>query len=106
MTALNSGQVLASIGSIFTATTTGTKVKQLVFHNTNTTAEILEVHIVPNSGGALGTPTNATKLLKKSLAQDETYTFPVSYPFNFAINDSVQAVTTTAGQVNFWVLGV
>ena len=92
-------------GAIRTNSTT-TEIKGFVIHNTNTTAETVKLYNVPNSGGSVGTASNANKFFERAIAANETYIFDVPYPIFLASNnDTIQAVTTTASKVTVQILG-
>jgi hypothetical protein len=97
----------SSAGSIY-ANAAGVKtyVKGLVLHNTNTTAETVQVYDVPDSSGALGTPGVGNRILNVSLPANDTLI--VEFPCAVVLsdtNDSLQAQTTTASKVTVLVLG-
>jgi hypothetical protein len=98
--------IASTAGAIRTNTTT-TEIKGFVIHNTNTTAETVKLYNVPNSSGSVGTASNTTNIFfNRSIAVNETYIFDVPYPLTLlSVNDTIQAVTTTASKVTVQVLG-
>jgi len=99
--------VASSAGSIYAnpASTTSV-VKGLVLHNTNSTAETVQVYVVPDSAGSLGTASTANRILNISLPANDTLL--VEFPYSVVLtdtNDSLQAVTTTGSKVTVLVLG-
>lgn len=104
---LSSGQIAATIGAIYTAGATGSSIKSILIHNTNTTTESVIISIVVNNGGAVGTAADADKIFAEDIAANETYELSLGYPIVLsAENDTVQASTTTASKVNYIVSGV
>lgn len=103
---LSSGQLAGSAGAIFTATAT-TNIKTIVLFNSNTTTETIKLYLVPNSGGSVGTAAASNQILSIALITGETFEFSPAYPFVLsASNDTVQAESTTANKVNYWINGV
>lgn len=99
--------VASSAGSIYSnPSSTKTLVVGLSLHNTNTTAEVVQLYVVPDSGGSVGTAGNGNKVGHLSLAPNESYFF--EFPFGVMLtdtNDSIQATTTTASKVTVIVHG-
>lgn len=98
--------VASTAGAILTNSTT-TEIKAFILHNTNTTPETVKLYNVPNSGGSLGTASeNGNRFFKKDLVADEMFVLDVPYPLTLlAVNDTIQAATTTASKVTVQVLG-
>lgn len=85
---------------------TKTHVRGFLLHNTDSAAVIVTLHFVPASGGAVGTAAAGNRILKVSLAADETLLFEV--PFGLvmtATNDTIQGLAGTASKVVCMVLG-
>lgn len=99
--------IASSAGSIYAnPASTTTVIKGLVLHNTNTTAETVQVYVVPDTAGALGAAGGGNKILNISLPANDTLL--VEFPYALVLtdtNDSLQAVTTTASKVTAMVLG-
>ena len=99
--------VAATVGSIYAnPASTKTYIRGIVLHNTNTTAEIVELHNVPDSAGSLGTAAATNKFLRVSVAANDTVTVDLAYPLVLTdTNDSIQAVTTTVSKVTIMLQG-
>ena len=97
----------ASVGVMYdNPASTTTFVKGVLLHNTNTTAETIEIHWVPSSGGAVGTAGNATRLFKVQMDAGETLFLEMPYSVVLvALHESIQMVTTTASKVNCAIAG-
>jgi len=103
----NPAQIAAAVASILTCpASTKLYVKGILLHNTNSTTETVEIYLVPNSGGSLGTAAAANRIIRVALAADETQFFemPATLVLD-ATNDSIQAVTTTAAKVTVVLTG-
>jgi hypothetical protein len=79
----------------------------ITLHNTNTTNEIVDIHNVPNSGGALGTASAVNRFIRITMAPNDTisYSFPGDGLVLVDPNDSIQAKSTTAGVVTIQLSG-
>jgi len=78
-------------------------------HNTNSTAEMVELWNVPNNGGSVGTAADVPhRFLKISLAADETFIYeaPNNGIVHDAANDTIQGRATTVSKVNITPHGV
>ena len=97
----------AAAGSVYSnPAATKTYIRGLILHNTNSTAETVQLYNVPDSAAALGTAGNGNKFTKVALAADETLFIDLAYPLVLAdTNDSIQAATTTASKVTVQILG-
>jgi len=100
-------QIASSAGALYTnPSSTKTFIRGIMLHNTNTTAETVQLYWVPDSGGSVGTAAAANKFFKVILAADETLF--IELPFAIVLkdtNDTIQGVTTTASKVTFAVTG-
>ena len=94
---LASGQVASSAGSIYSASGVTGYVKTIILHNTNTIVESVTLY---NDGTG-----DSNKFLKLSLDPDETVTWEFGHMFVVADGDNIQADTTTASKVNFFLYG-
>ena len=99
--------IAAAVGSIYAnPAATKTVVQGLILHNTNNTTETVQVHVVPDSAGALGAAAAGNRILNIALTANDT--LMVDFPYALTLtdtNDSLQAVTTTADKVTVMVLG-
>ena len=105
----NATSLPSSTGAVFT-NPSGQKTFYSGFelHNTNSTAETVELFDVPNSGGSVGTATTVPhRFLKITLQPDETlqYPFPANGRVHNATNDTIQGKSTTASKVNITPFG-
>jgi len=99
---------VASSASSLYANPASTKsfVKGILLHNTNTTVETVTLHWVPDSGGSVGTASNATRFATVQLAANETLFFEI--PFALVMtdtNETIQGVTTTGSKVTCAIIG-
>jgi hypothetical protein len=99
----------STVGSIYSnPASTITFVSGFTLFNSNTTAETVKLHNVPDSGGSVGTATVTNQFLELSLAAGETFIYEA--PSDGIVledtNDSIQAVTTTASKVTVMIHGV
>jgi hypothetical protein len=77
-------------------------------HNTNSTAEVVELFDVPNSSGSVGTATAVPhRFFKQTVQPDETVwvSFPANGRVHNASNDTIQGKSTTASKVNITPFG-
>lgn len=86
---------------------TKTFVGGITLHNTNTTSEIVDIHVVPDSGGSLGTAAAGNRIIRVTMVANSTisYEFPGDGLPLIDTNDSIQAKTTTAGVVTIMLSG-
>lgn len=99
--------VPSTVGAVYTVpASTTVYVKSFIVHNTNTTSETFNLHLVPNSGGSVGTASAANRLYNFVLQGGETIQIDLTFPITLtAQNDTFQASTTTANKVNILFLG-
>jgi len=99
----------STVGALYThgASPATAYVRSITLHNTNTTAEDVDIHLVPNSGGALGTAGVTNKIFAAAMDADATIIleFPAPGLMLTATNDSIQGVTTTASKVTVAITG-
>jgi hypothetical protein len=93
----------SSNGTLYTnPASTKTFVRGAIFHNTNTTSEIVTINVVPDSAGSVGTAAAANRIVKSTLLPDETQFFEFPYGIVLLdVNDTIQGFTTTAGKVTY-----
>lgn len=92
----------STAGSLYSnPASTKTFIKGVTLYNSNTTAEVVQLYVVPDSGGSLGTAAATNQILKITMATLETYIteFPGDGIALNDTNDSLQGVTTTASKV-------
>ena len=100
--------IAATAGAVYTnpASTTA-YVTLIVLHNTNTTAEDVELWNVPDSTGSVGTAADTNKFWADSLAANETVFVEVP-KIGLVLedtNDTIQAMTDTASKVTIQIFG-
>lgn len=98
----------STVGSVYAnPASTKTFIGGFTLFNSNTTVETVKLYAVPDSSGSLGTAAVANQFLEISLASLETFVFTAP-PDGIALsdlNDSIQAVTTTASKVTIQIHG-
>lgn len=80
----------------------------IILHNTHAGAVTVDIHLVQNNAGAVGTAADANKIYKVTLTADETevLSFPGSESLTLdAANDTLQAVADVTGVVIIAVKG-
>ena len=100
--------VAAAAGTVFTNPAAQTTyVRLIVIHNTNATAETVDLWNVPDNAGAVGTASDANKFWQESVAADATtmIEFPVPGLVLESENDTIQAKTTTGSKVTIQIFG-
>ena len=99
--------IASSAGSIYSnPSSTKTFVRGLMLHNTNTSAETVQIYVVPDSTGSVGTAAASNRVFKFSLPADDTLL--IEFPYSVVLtdtNDSIQAVTTTPSKVTVILFG-
>lgn len=100
-------QLPSSVGAMYdNGSSVKTYIRGIILHNTNTTTETVELQMVQNSSGSLGTPAASKKFLHVDLATNETLFIEFISPIILtAQHDAIFGVTTTASKVNFIPLG-
>lgn len=102
--------IASSAGAVYTKEATGNPVDYLrwvIIHNANTTAETVELWLVPGNSGSAGTAADTNKIYKESLGAGETRLLDFGIPGLILTTDgdSLQAKTTTASKVTIQVQG-
>ena len=66
--------------------------KSLMIHNlSQVSVENVQVHFVPNNGGAVGVATSATQFARLGIGPDDTFFFEPAYPLTLTKEgDSIQ----------------
>lgn len=98
----------SSAGAIYT-NPTGKKsyIRLIQLHNTNTTDELVKLYNVPNSTGSVGTAVATNKFYEYIMTPNETIQIEYAPPGLILedVNDTIQAVTTTASKVTIEITG-
>ena len=100
--------IASSVGAVYTNPSSKTSyIRSIVIHNTNTTAETVALHNVPDNSGSVGTAAATNQFYKTSVAADTTIIieFPVPGISLSDVNDTIQASTTTASKVTIQISG-
>jgi len=100
--------IASSAASVYTdPTATKSYVRLIILHNTNSTAEVVQLYNVPDSGGSLGTAGVTNNFYYESIAANATSIIDLGTPGLILqdTNDSIQAITTTASKVTIQIMG-
>jgi hypothetical protein len=120
--------LVVSAGTTATAYSVGSAktayIRSIVICNTfsgsisSTTAQTVQIYMVPNSGGAVGTATAGNRIGRVSLTADDTFFYDLQYPIVLQnTGDSIQVfnegtyawsfsgIATATNPVNVIVLG-
>lgn len=97
----------STVGSVYAnPSSKKTFISGFMVFNTNTTSETVKLHNVPNSGASLGTAADGNQFEEFALAAKTSKLISLPYPIALIdLNDSIQAVTTTASKVTIIMLG-
>lgn len=104
---INPKQLLATATSIYTnPAATKTLIKTVLLHNTNTSTETVKLYFVVASGGNIGTPVVANRLINRSIISNDTVFITMPYPLILSsTNDALFGESTTANMTNILLLG-
>lgn len=82
-------------------------VRAIVFHNMDATfSTAVDVHLVPNVGGSVGSPSTNTRFAALGISTTDTYFFECAYPITLnSTNDTIQVYNKGSNSVNVIVLG-
>ena len=100
------------IGSTATVLTVGSAktcyIRSIICHNIDTiNSSTIKIHIVPNSGGSVGTASSINQLAQLSIQPTDTYFFELAYPITLSSdNDTIRVYnSSTTDAVNVLILG-
>ena len=106
---------IVTVAASATQTITGTVVasnknvyiRGLLIYNTSTSAtQVCEIHVVPNSGGSVGSAAAANKIGRLSLSPSDTAFFEFPYPLTLTdTNDCIRVVNGSGSTVNVLPIG-
>ena len=106
---------IVTVAASATETITGTVVasnkqvyiRGLLIFNTSTSAtQVCEIHVVPNSGGSVGSVSAANKIGRLTMSASDTAFFEFPYPLTLtATNDCIRVVNDTGATVNVLPIG-
>ena len=86
------------------ATSFDTVVSHIVLHNTHTSAIVVTLCKVPNSGSSVGTGDINDEYWQQSIAASDTRTVDIPM-YLTGINDTIQIYAATASKVNAYAFG-
>jgi hypothetical protein len=101
-----------ALGTTATVLTVGSAktcyIRSVILHNIDSVnSSTVRIHVVPNSGGSVGTASSITQLAQLSVQPTDTYFFELAYPITLSNNnDTIQiANSSTIDAVNVLILG-
>ena len=83
-------------------------IRSVIVHNIDTVnSNTVKIHVVPNSGGSVGTVSSINQLAQLSVQPVDTYFFELAYPITLSnTNDTIQVYNaSTTDAVNVLILG-
>lgn len=84
-------------------------IKSLLIYNLSTVStQTVQIHVVQNSAGSVGTANSTTRVARVGLTTDDTFFFEPAYPITLRNNgDSIQVFNegVTVNSINVLVLG-
>jgi hypothetical protein len=101
--AAGAGASVLTVGSAKTC-----YIRSIICHNIDTlNSSTVKIHIVPNSGGSVGTASSINQLAQLSIQPTDTYFFELAYPITLASdNDTIQVHNSgTTDAINVLILG-
>lgn len=100
---------LGTTGTVYTVGSAKTSyIRSVIIHNIDTVnSSTVRIHIVPNSGGSVGTASSITQLAQLSIQPVDTYFFELAYPITLSSNnDTIQVYNaSTTDAINVLILG-
>ena len=100
---------LGTTSTVYTVGSAKTSyIRSVILHNIDSVnSSTVRIHVVPNSGGSVGTASSITQLAQLSVQPTDTYFFELAYPITLASNnDTVQVYnSSTTDAVNVLILG-
>lgn len=101
-----------ALGTTATVLTVGSAktcyIRSVIIHNIDTlNSSTIKIHIVPVSGGLVGTASSINQLAQLSIQPTDTYFFELAYPITLSSNnDTIQVYNSSSTDaVNVLVLG-
>ena len=84
-------------------------IKSILLHNLNASStQNVQIHVVQNSGGSVGTASSTTRIARIGLTADDSFFFEPAYPITLtSTNDTLQVYNegSIADSINILVLG-
>lgn len=80
----------------------------LLYNLSSSSTQNVQIHVVGNSGGSVGTASSVTRIARVGLTADDTFFFEPAYPITLTSNnDTLQVFNegTTSNSINVLVLG-
>ena len=100
---------LGTTSTVYTVGSAKTSyIRSVIIHNIDTVnSSTVRIHVVPNSGGSVGTASSITQLAQLSIQPVDTYFFELAYPITLSNNnDTIQITnTSTTDAINVLILG-
>ena len=99
----------ATTSSVYTVASSKTAfIRSIILHNRDNSATTqVKVHVVPNSGGSVGTAAAANRILNITLEATDTYFAEFAFPITLSDNnDTIQVYNANASNaLNVLILG-
>lgn len=84
-------------------------IKSILLHNLNASStQNVQIHVVQNSGGSVGTASSTTRIARIGLTADDSFFFEPAYPITLtSTNDTLQVYNegSVSDSINVLVLG-
>lgn len=84
-------------------------IKSILLHNLNASStQNVQIHVVQNSGGSVGTASSTTRIARIGLTADDSFFFEPAYPITLtSTNDTLQVYNegSVSDSVNILILG-
>lgn len=84
-------------------------IKSILMHNLNASStQNVQIHVVQNSGGSVGTASSTTRIARIGLTADDSFFFEPAYPITLtSTNDTLQVYNegSVSDSINVLVLG-
>jgi hypothetical protein len=84
-------------------------IKSVLLYNLSVAStQNVQIHVVSNNGGSVGTASSTTRIARIGITADDTFFFEPTYPITLtATNDTLQVYNegTTSNSINVLVLG-
>lgn len=101
-----------ALGTTSTVLTVGSAktcyIRSVIIHNIDIfNSSTVKIHIVPVSGGSVGTASSDNQLAQLSIQPTDTYFFELAYPITLASTDDTIQVynSSTTDAINVLILG-
>lgn len=101
--ALGTTAIVLTVGSAKTC-----YIRSIICHNIDTiNSSTIKIHIVPVSGGSVGTASSINQLAQLTIQPTDTYFFELAYPITLSTNNDTIKVynSSTTDAINVLILG-